>query len=190
MKRLLWSAIVAGLALLAFKAWESPYYALRQIDAGLDARDAVAVERYVDLESMVVALASAAGAMASEGIGAASGDLGSRVVGALVDAVARGVGDVVRTEGAMELRRAIQEGRLPRAVGPFALKEGLAAFGPAQTFQEDTALVELKGTCRGRDASLLLRFSRRNGPVFGRPYRYVLTGFDEPSVKALVKQCA
>lgn len=190
MFRLLRLAIVVGALMLSWKVWESPYYALYRIDAGLEERDVVVVESYADLESVVKAIASVVGALASEGIGAAGGDLGSKVVGALIDAVAQGVGSAVSVEGAMELRRAIQEGRLPRGFGPFVIKEGFSAFGSMQTFQGDAALVEVHGVCDGKDASLVLRFSRRAGPLFGRPYRYVLVGVDEPSVKTLVKQCS
>lgn len=189
MKRLLVLVIVVGLLVVAFKAWESPYFSLLQIHRGLEARDPVAVERYVDLEAMVVATASMAGTLARDAIGVQGDDVGSKVISALVGAAAKGVGEAVSVQGAMELRRAVREGRVARGVGSFVLKEGAWALGTMETLEEDVALVELHGTCGGRDASLAMRFSRKDGPVVGRPWRWVMSGVDEPSVSRLIARC-
>lgn len=188
LKRLVFLAVLAALAYGALWTWQSPYFALHQIDRGLDERDPVRVERYVDLEALVKAAAEITGALASEELGTTGDDVGSKVLGALVGAVAKGVGEAAAVQGAVELRRAIQEGRVDRAFGPFVVEDGLEAFGTMQRF-DASALVELQGTCRGHDASVRVVFEEKAGPTFGYPKKWVLVGVDSQSVKELARQC-
>jgi hypothetical protein len=187
-KRLLLLAVLAGIGAGALWAWQSPYYALWQIHRGLEERDPIRVERYVDLEALVRAAAEITGALAKEQIGTGGSDLGSQVLGALVGAVARQVGDAAALQGAMELRRAIQDGRVHRSVGPFVVHDGLSALGTMQRFSR-TALVELKGTCQGNEASVRTVFEVRDGLTFGWPKKWVLVGVDSESLKVLARQC-
>lgn len=192
LKKLLLLGLFAAIALGALAAWQSPYFALVQIDRGLDARDLAQVERYADLEELVRASAQLVGALATEQAGAGGTDLGSQLLGALVGVVAAQVGDAAAAPGAAELRRAVLDGRVTRALGPFTVDDGWRALGPA-TFEGDRAVVELKGRCGGQQAHLGLVFKRKQlgllGESLGWPNKWVLVGLDAPSVKTLAKSC-
>ena len=188
MKKLAFLAVLIVLAYGALRVWESPYFALWQIDKGLDERDPVLVERYVDLESVVKAAVDVTGAIAGDRLGARGTDVGSSVLGAIVGAVTRGVGEVASAQGAVELRRAIQEGRVQRGLGPFTVKPGWAGVGSTQRFDR-SALVELEGTCDGHDAHLRVIFEEHDGAMLGHPRRWVLVGVDKDSLALLAKEC-
>jgi hypothetical protein len=192
LKKLLALAVLAALAYGALAIWQSPYWSLVQIDRGLDERDLARVERYADLEELVRASAQLVGALAAEHAGVGGSDLGSSVLDALVGAIAAHVGDAAAAPGAAELRRAVLDGRVTRALGPFTVKAGWRALGPV-TFERERAVVELNGTCGGVDARLGLVFARRDagllGGALGWPHQWVLVGVDALSVKALAKTC-
>lgn len=186
-KRLLLLAVVVGLAGAALWLWQSPYFALHQIDKGLAERDVVRVERYVDLEAVVRSTAQLFGELASDKVGSGP-DIGSQILGALIGGVAERIGDAAALQGAVELRRAIQEGRVERSLGPFVLHDGWRALGGVQLL-DATALVTLHGTCRGQAAKLRVVFERKDGATFGYPRRYVLTGADKESMAELARAC-
>ena len=93
MKKLFALLLVGAAGYGALWVWQSPYYALWQIDQGATARNAAQVERYVDLEALVRAAVEVTGALAQEELGITGDDLGSKVLGSLVGAVAQGVGE-------------------------------------------------------------------------------------------------
>lgn len=188
LKRLVLLALFGAVVWAALWAWQSPYFALYQIDRGLHENDPVRVESYADLEALVKAAAEVTGAFANEDLGTGGSDIGSKVLGALVGAVARGVGEAAAVQGAVELRRAIQDGRVKRELGPFVVNDGVEAFGGMQRFDE-SALVELKGSCKGTDASVRVVFEEKDGPTLGYPKKWVLVGVDTDSVKLLARQC-
>src|SRR5688572_22824485 len=99
-KKLVVLALFAGLLLAAGAAWQSPYYALYNVDKGLKEKDAVRVETYVDLEAVVKSTAEMLGAIAAENAGAANNDLGSRLLGSLIGSVASGIGEAAALSGA------------------------------------------------------------------------------------------
>lgn len=188
-KKLIVLVVLAGIGYGALWVWQSPYFALQQIDQGLDEKDPVRVERYVDLEALVKAAVDVTAAIATEELGVGGKDLGSSLIGSLVGVVAKGVGEAASVEGAMELRRAIQQGNVSRAVGPFVVDEGWSALGGIQKFDQ-SALVTLNGKCEGKDASLRVMFEERDGAiVLGYPKKWVLVGVDKESVKELGKMC-
>ena len=192
LKRLLALALMVLVVVGALIALQSPYWSLVQLDRGLDDRDLGRVERYADLEELVRASAQVAGALAAEQAGVSGGDLGSNVLQALVGAVAAQVGDAAAAPGAAELRRAVLEGRVTRALGPFTVKPGWRALGAVE-LQGDRAVVELNGRCHDADARLGLVFTRKDagllGPNVGWPHKWVLVGVDATSLKALAKAC-
>ena len=192
LKKLLLLAMVAAAALGALSAWQSPYWSLVQIDRGLDKRDLGLVERYADLEELVKASAQVMAALATEQVGAGGGDLGSSLLGALVGVVADKLGDAVAAPGAAELRRAVLDGRVSRAFGPFTVNEGWRALGPI-SFSGERAVAEIKGRCGDHEASLGLVFARKDagllGADLGWPRKWVLVGVDAASVKALARSC-
>src|SRR5687768_235709 len=125
MKKLFRLAVVVVILGAGLAAYQSPYYAAYNIVKGLKERDVVRVESYVDLEAVVKSTASMFGALAAEEVGGANKDLGSRVLSALIGGVAQGVGEAASLQGAIELRKAIQGGRVDRAFGPFVVDEGM-----------------------------------------------------------------
>lgn len=192
LKKLLLLAGLAALALGALSAWQSPYWSLVQIDRGLDERDLGRVERYADLEELVKASTQVMAALATEQAGAGGSDLGSSLLGALVGVVADKVGDAVAAPGAAELRRAVLDGRVSRAFGPFTVNEGWRALGPV-SFMGDRAVVSVKGRCAQDEATLGLVFAQKDagllGADLGWPSKWVLVGVDASSVKALARTC-
>jgi Protein of unknown function (DUF2939) len=187
-KKLLALAVVALVVVAALVVWQSPWWALREIDQGLRDRDVIRVERYADLEELVKASAQLVGALAAEQAGVGGSDLGSRVLRGLAGAVAERVGEAAAPEGARELRRAVQEGRVTRALGPFTVHDGFSALGPIHV-TGDRAVVDVKGHCGGTDARLGLVFREQDGATFGWPKKWVLIGIDPESVKELAKVC-
>jgi hypothetical protein len=188
LKRLFVLALLAGVVVGGLWLWQSPYFALVQIDEGLDAKDPAHVERYADLEAIVKSTATLLGAVATEKLGAGGNDVGSQALGALVGLVASRVGEAAAEQGAVELRRAILDGRVERALGPFVVNDGVDAIGLFEARGNET-LVELKGTCHGTPATLKAVFVQRDGPVLGYPKKSVLTGVDPSSVQTLIQQC-
>jgi hypothetical protein len=187
--------VLAAIAYGALWLYESPFYALYEIKRGLDERDVVTVERYADLERMVTAAADVLAAMAKEKIGIGNGtdDVGSKILGALVGVVANKAGEAASLQGAMEIRRAIQDGRMKPAIGPFVVDDGVSAIGGYQKVG-DVAMIDLEGHCNGasgkKAAELRVMFEQRdNGPVLGHPKKSVLVGVDEASLPALAKAC-
>lgn len=192
LKKLLLLVVLVAIAALAQAAWQSPYWALWQIDRGLDDKDVAKVERYADLEQLVQASAQVVGALAAEQVGVGGEDIGSRLLGALVGAVADRVGREVSANGAAELRRAVAQGRVTRALGPFTVNPGWRALGPLSR-SGDRAVVEVKGRCGDNDARLGLVFQQRAAATFGAdvgwPSKWVLVGVDPESVKVLARTC-
>lgn len=188
MKKLFAVLVLGGLGYGALWLWQSPYFALNQIDQGLADKDPVRVERYVDLEAIVRAAVDVTAALAKEELGVAGEDVGSKLLGSLVGAVAQGVGDAAALQGAMEIRRAIQQGRMSKAFGPFVVHDGWRALGEQQRFAR-SALVTLHGSCAVHEAAVQVVFEERDGPTFGYPKKWVLVGVDADSVKALGKAC-
>lgn len=188
-KKLMIVLILAGIGYGALWAWQSPYFALQQINQGLEEKDPIRVERYVDLEALVKAAVEVTAAIATEELGAGGKDLGSAIVGSLVGAVAKGVGEAAAPDGARELRRAIQQGNVSRSLGPFVVDEGWRALGGIQKFDR-SALVTLNGKCDGKEASMRVMFEEREGDMFlGYPKKWVLIGVDKDSLKELGKAC-
>ena len=198
MKRLVFLAVVAGLGCGALWLWESPYFAMVQIEKGFDEHDAVRVETYVDLEAFVRSGVDVMAALAKEQIGVNGNDLGSRVLGGLLGAVTDKIGDAAAIAGAVEVRRAIQQGRLALSVGPFVVDDGVKAFGGMQRFQS-SAIVDVNGSCNGKPAVLRVIFEERNAKdgsgllgllgVLGHPKRFVVVGVDKESLPALARAC-
>ncbi len=192
MKKLALLVALVLLALGALWAWQTPYVALWHIDRGLDERDLGRVERYADLEALVKASVQVTGALAAEQVGVGGTDVGSALLSALVGAVATQVGDAAAAPGAVELRRAVREGRVTRALGPFTVNRGWRALG-GMTTQGDRAVVDLEGTCNGAPARLGLVFARRGSGLLGAdvgwPAKWVLVGVDAESVKRLAAAC-
>lgn len=188
-KRLVLFGLFAAVCCGALWLWQSPYFALWKINEGLAARDPVRVEEYADLEAFVKATAEVAGALATQEIGVGGDDLGSKILGSLVGTVAKAVGENVAVRGANELRVAIREGHVEKAIGPFKVKDGFAALG-AVSMIERSATVTLNGSCKQQDATLTLVFEQRDGPTFGYPKKWVLWGVDTDSAKILAKTCS
>jgi hypothetical protein len=187
-KKLILLAVVVGLAYGAQWLWQSPYFALREIDRGISERDPVRVERYVDLEALVRAAVDVTAALAKEELGIGGTDLAGKLLGVLVGTVAQGVGDAASVQGAMEVRRAIHEGRMTKALGPFVLHDGWRALGGVEIFDK-SALVSLNGACGGTEARVRVVFEEREGANFGYPKKWVLVGVDADSIKLLGKAC-
>ena len=188
MKKLFVLFVLVGLGYGALWLWQSPYFALQQIDQGIADNDPVRVERYIDLEVLVRAAVQVSAALAKEELGVAGTDLGSSLLGSLVGAVAQGVGEAAALQGAMTVRKAIQQGRMQKSLGPFVVHEGWRALGSTQKF-DDSALVTLNGSCAGQDASVRVVFEQRDGPSFGYPKKWVLVGVDKDSIVLLGKTC-
>lgn len=168
--------------------WQSPYFALREIDQGIREKDPGRVERYVDLEALVRAVVDVTAALAKEELGIGGTDLGGKLLGVFVGAVAQGVGEATSVRGAMELRRAIQEGRMHKALGPFMLHDGYKALGGIEIFGK-SALVSLNGACNGTEARVRVVFQEHDGATFGYPKKWLLVGVDADSIKLLGKAC-
>lgn len=193
-KRVFALAVVGALAWAALWLWESPYFAMLEIKRGFDEKDAVRVERYVDLEALVKSSVDVVAALAKEQIGVNGTDLGSRVLGGIVGALAGQVGDAAAIAGAVEMRRAIQQGRMSLSVGPFRVADGVSAFGGMQRFGT-SALVDVNGFCgapgKESPASLRVVFEERDasGGFLGHPRRWVVVGVDKESLPALARAC-
>jgi hypothetical protein len=54
----------------------------------------------------------------------------------------------------------------------------------------DGAQVEVLGTCRGHEASVVLVLQARAGPLFGRPRQYVVVGVEPASARRLASDCS
>lgn len=182
--------VVLLLGVAAFFLRDSPYWTPLEIQRGLDEKDVARVERVVAFERFSASATGVMGAVVADRMGVTGTDVGSRVLGALVGVVANGIGESVARDAAKEMRKAIADGRLERRIGPFLVNEGLSAFGAVST-TIDGATLELKGTCDGKDASLVLLMERNDdGVLGGRPRRYVVVGVEPESGKALARQCA
>ncbi len=181
--------LLLGLAAAAFLLRDSPLWTPLEIQRGLEARDVARVERVVDLERFAASATAAMGSVVADQMGVAGDDAGSRVLGALVQAGAEVLGHSMAREAAQEMRRGIADGNLERRIGPFIVNDGLAAFGPVHITIEGATL-ELKGTCDGTDATLVLELERiEDGPFGGHPHRHVLVGVDAASGKRLARLC-
>ena len=181
--------VVFVLAVAAFALRDSPYWTPLEIQRGLDEKNVDRVERVVALERFSASTTATMAALVADELGVAGQDPGSQLLGALVGIVAARVGDAVARESAQEMRRAIREGRLDRSIGPFQVNEGIDAVGAVHTTL-DGATLELKGRCGDADASLLLLLERyQDGPLGGRPRRYVVVGVDANSGRDLARQC-
>lgn len=180
--------VVLVLAVAAFLLRDSAYWTPLEIQRGIEARDPARVEKVVSFERFSASAASAMGAVAADQMGVAGDDAGSRLLGGLVQIGAEVIGHGLARESAQEMRKAIASGTLERRIGPFEVNEGWQAFGDVHTTSEG-ATVELKGTCEGTDAALVLVLERQDGPFAGYPHRYVVVGVDPDSGKRLVRQC-
>lgn len=188
LKRLL---LVILLATAALSAWyrQSIHYALIELGGAARQGDVATVERYVDLEAFVdVGTRFAAAIARAEGR-----KLGGAAVGALVGGIAEALGtqvaDVVRPGALQELRRAIarKEGLL--SLGPFRLAEGYDAVAAVRS-EGEQGFVTLRGTCAGREASVVIRMARRPGAL-GLPWLgdWRAVGVDDASLQALASAC-
>jgi hypothetical protein len=186
----LFRILVVLLLLLAAAAAvlrDSAYWSFVELHHGLQQRDVARVEAVVDLERFAASTTRLVGAVASEGL--AGSDLQGRLIGAFVDVLARGVGEVVKADAAQGLRKAIAAGDVPRGLGPFVVADGFGALG-ALTTTPTGAIVELRGACEQTPATLAFVLERRDdGFLAGRPRRYVITGVEPASAKALLAMC-
>jgi hypothetical protein len=165
----------------------SPYWTLLEIHQGITTKDVARVERVVALERFAASSAAAMGAALGNEIGGS--DPGGALLGTIAELVGRGVGEAVAKDAARGLRQSITDGSLTRRVGPLEVNEGFAAIGRvASTI--DGAQVELRGTCSGSPASIVLELERHDGPIAGHPRSFVLVGIEPGSAKQLAKQCA
>lgn len=180
-------AVIAAVA----AGWlrSSPYWTLLEIHQGLQARDVERVERVVALERFTASSAAALGAVVANELGGAGTDPAGKLLGALAEVIGKGVGEAVAKDAARGLRTTIEDGELQRRVGPLEVNEGLSAIGRVAT-TIDGAQVELKGTCDGSPASVVLELERHDGPLAGHPRTFVLVGIEPGSAKTLAKQCA
>jgi len=191
MKTLFRLVVVVILALGAAAFWlrDSPYWTALEIQRGLDAKDVDRVEHVLAFERFSASATSVMGAVVADRLGVAGKDPGSKLLGGLLGVVVDGVGLAAAREGAQEMRRAIKEGRLERRLGPFVVNDGLAAFGDVAT-TNDGGTLELRGTCDGKAVSLVLLLEKHDGPLGGRPRRFVIVGVDVESGKAMAHLCA
>lgn len=181
--------VILALGAAAFGLRDSPYWTILEIQRGLEQNDVDRVEHVLAFERFSASATSVMGSVVADRLGVAGKDPGSKLLGGLLDVVADGVGAAASREGAQEMRRAIKEGRLERRVGPFVVNEGLDAFGAFST-SSDGGTVELRGTCDGKDASLVMLLEKHDGPIAGRPRRFVIVGVDVESGKAMAHVCA
>jgi hypothetical protein len=188
-RRLLVLALLVGVAYAAFQIWQGPLYALVQIDRGIRERDPGRVERYADLEKLVLSSTVALAQIAKDQAGAPA-DVGGALLGALVGAVATEVGKAVATEATMAMRQSILDGSMQRGIGPFVVNQGISAFGDMQRF--DTSFtVTLRGKCENVDATLKVVLEQRDaGYLLGLVKKSVLVGIDKDSAQALAATCA
>ena len=185
LKRIVLLVILVAVAYGALWAYQSPLFSLYEIKDGLDTRDVVRVERYADLEKLVQAGAQVLGALAKEKVGVnnadhGGGDVGSQILGAIIGGIAGKVGEATSIEGAMQVRRAIQEGRMKPAVGPFVVDEGWGAVADYQRVGS-VSFVDVRGRCNAKEATLRLVFEDRPGNVVFLT-KSVLVGVDEASL--------
>lgn len=174
--------------IVAVAAWvyDSPYFTLWRLHQGLVDKDVAAVERVVVLERFAASSAAAlGGALSSE---VAGGGIGGAVAAAIGELVGRGVGEAVAPEAAQALRTQIADGALATQLGPLVFHQGLAAVGRVG-LTIDGAQVEVLGTCRGHEASVVLVLQARAGPIFGRPRQYVVVGIEPASARRLASDC-
>lgn len=168
----------------------SPYWTILEIQQGLEHKDVERVERVVALERFSASSTAALGSVVANELGAAGTDPGGQLLGAIAEVIGKGVGEAVARDAARGLRTAIQNGELQRRVGPLEVNAGWQAFGRMAT-TIDGAQVEIKGTCDGSPASVVLELERHDdGPFGGHPRRFVVVGIEPSSAKALAKQCA
>jgi hypothetical protein len=184
--------VLAGLLALGYAGlwiYQGPFFALSQIGKGLELKDPGLVERYADLEKIVVSSATVLAEIGKEEVGVGGGDVGSALLGALVGVVAGQVGAAVAPEAALEMRKAILAGTMQRGVGPFEVHSGLKAFGDFEIFPQH-ATVTLRGTCKSYDAKLKVVLERRDaGMPFGLVDKHLLVGIDKDSAKELARAC-
>lgn len=183
---------ITFLLVVCAAAWlrTSPYWTLVEISQGVATKDVARVERVVALERFASSSTQAMGALVADGLGVGVADGGSSVLGSLVGAVAKGVGDVMAKDAAKGLRRAIAGGRVERSVGPLHMNEGMAAIGRVRETIEG-AQIELLGTCDGSPASVIIELERHDdGPFLGHPRRFVVVGVEPASARSLARQCA
>jgi hypothetical protein len=180
--------LVISTSVLVIAAWlrESPYWTLWRVHQGLATRDVALVEEFVALERFAASSSAALGGAVSSGV--AGGGIGAAMASAIGELVGRGLGEVVAPEAARMLREQIAGGSLEKTLGPFVVHDGLSAVGRVGT-TIDGAQVELQGTCRGHEASLVLDLVVRAGPILGHPRHYVIVGIDPASARSLATQC-
>ena len=189
LKRLFLLAFVV-MALGAGWLRSSPYWTILEIEQGLEHKDVERVERVVALERFSASSAAAMGSIVASGLGGTGTDPGNQLLGAIAEAIGKGVGEAVAADAARGLRTAIQNGELQRRVGPLEVHAGWQAFGRMAT-TIDGAQVEIKGTCDGTAASIVLELERHDdGPFGGHPRRFVVVGIEPSSAKDLARQCA
>jgi hypothetical protein len=199
MKTLKRLVILAFVVVVAAAAWlrNSPLWALVEVDRGVRERDIERVERAVALERFATSSGAAIGHVVADRLGVDVGGspaLGSRLIGGLVGAFAKGVVEETAKEAARGMRHAIKDGRVEPQLGPLRLQEGLSVVGTWQT-TVDGAFIRLDGTCAvgdgpPRPASLVIELERHDdGPFGGYPRRYVIVGVEPDSAKRLAREC-
>lgn len=177
---------------VAAAAWlrSSPVWTLVEISQGVQTKDVARVERVVAFERFSASSTEAMGSLVADQLGGGGSDSGGALLGALVGAVAKGVGDAVAKDAARGLRQAIADGRVERRVGALEVNDGIAAVGRVRETIEG-AQIELKGTCDGSPATVVIELERHDdGPFFGHPRRFVVVGIEPTSARALARQCA
>ncbi len=187
-KRFLFVAFVLA-TVGAFWLRSSPLWTLIEVQQSIQNRDVERLERVVAVERFASSSVVAFGAGIKSQLGVSGGDVGSAILGGIVDVVAKGVGDAVAKDAARGLRQAVKEGTVQRRIGSLELNQGVEAFG-GFALTIDGALVDVRGTCAGKPATVTLELERHEGILAGYPRSYVIVGVEPNSAAALARDCA
>ncbi len=184
MKKVL--AVLVLLAALAVWLRTTPQYSYFMLRSALEQGDAETVEKLADLDAAVTVAGQLTAAATEESARQAAGDVGAKIAsvfGGLLQ-LAQPLAPAVKDELKSRIRKK-----------EYAREWGLFVPGPvakdlfAVQKLDQSALLEVNGTCKGKDATLKLVLEKRPGPAMGLISDWKVTGVDKGSMPAFARTC-
>ena len=179
-------ALVVLLVAAAIWVRRSPEFSYFSLRSALERGDLITVEEHVDLDEAVTVAGQLASAATEEAARDAAGDAAAKVASLLggLFKLAQPLGAPLRSE----LEGRISRKELAISWGPFVPGPALQGVMHLQRL-DNSALVQVDGTCGGRPASLTLVMERGVGPLFGLISDWRVSGVDKGSLPAFAKTC-
>jgi len=184
MKKVLLVLVLLG----ALAVWvrTTPQYSYFMLRSALEQGDAETTEKLADLDAALSVAAQLAAAGTEESARQAAGEVGAKIAslfGGLLQ-LAQPLGPAVKDE----LKSRIRKKEYAQQWGPFVPGPVVRDLFSVQKL-DASALLEVAGTCKGKDARLKLVLEKRPGPLLGLLPDWKVTGVDKDSMPAFARAC-